>query len=129
MATTFANLLYHVVYSTKERVPLIQTDLREPLYEYIGGIIRGEGGVLLEQKTAVNAPDPKVWVQENITEKYENLLQLRAQIAREYPEYAEALIGFRFKGTPDPKFWDEVYNAKEALEKKHGIEIPIDTGG
>jgi REP element-mobilizing transposase RayT len=48
MATTFANLLYHVVYSTKDRIPLIRTDLREPLYEYIGGIIRGEGGILLE---------------------------------------------------------------------------------
>jgi REP element-mobilizing transposase RayT len=48
MATTFANLLYHVVYSTKERVPLIEALLREPLYEYIGGIVRGEGGILLE---------------------------------------------------------------------------------
>ena len=48
MATTFANLLYHVVYSTKDRVPLIREDLRGPLYEYIGGIIRGEGGILLE---------------------------------------------------------------------------------
>jgi REP-associated tyrosine transposase len=48
MATTFANLLYHVVYSTKNRVPLIDDDLREPLYAYIGGIIRGQGGILLE---------------------------------------------------------------------------------
>ncbi|HEV8581661.1 MAG TPA: IS200/IS605 family transposase [Thermoanaerobaculia bacterium] len=48
MATTFANLLYHVVYSTKDRVPLIRDDIRERLYEYIGGIIRGEGGILLE---------------------------------------------------------------------------------
>jgi putative transposase len=48
MATTFSNLLYHIVYSTKNRIPLIHADLREPLYEYIGGIIRGEGGILLE---------------------------------------------------------------------------------
>lgn len=48
MATTFANLLYHIVYSTKNRVPLIRDDIRERLYEYIGGIIRGEGGILLE---------------------------------------------------------------------------------
>jgi REP element-mobilizing transposase RayT len=48
MATTFANLLYHIVYSTKNRMPLIRDGLREPLYEYIGGIIRGEGGILLE---------------------------------------------------------------------------------
>lgn len=48
MATTFANLLYHVVFSTKDRNPSIRDDIREPLYEYIGGIIRGERGILLE---------------------------------------------------------------------------------
>jgi len=48
MATTFSNLLYHIVYSTKDRTPSIVGDLREPLYEYIGGIIRGERGILLE---------------------------------------------------------------------------------
>jgi putative transposase len=48
MARTFSNLLYHIIFTTKNRVPLIHDDLREPLYEYIGGIIRGEGGTLLE---------------------------------------------------------------------------------
>jgi putative transposase len=48
MATTFANLLYHIVFSTKGRIPLIREDVREPIYEYIGGIIRGERGILLE---------------------------------------------------------------------------------
>ncbi len=48
MANTFANLLYHVVFSTKHRRLLIQEDVKAPLYEYIGGIIRGERGVLLE---------------------------------------------------------------------------------
>lgn len=48
MATTFTNLLYHIIFSTKERVPMIREDIRERLYEYMGGIIRGEGGVLLE---------------------------------------------------------------------------------
>jgi putative transposase len=48
MATTFSNLLYHIVYSTKDRIPLIGGDLREPLYEYVGGFIRGERGILLE---------------------------------------------------------------------------------
>ena len=47
MATTFANLLYHLVFTTKGRVPTIRDDIQESLYEYIGGIIRGEGGILL----------------------------------------------------------------------------------
>jgi putative transposase len=48
MASTFTNLLYHTVFSTKDRLPTIHEGLRERLYEYIGGIIRGERGVLLE---------------------------------------------------------------------------------
>ena len=45
---SFTNLLCHVVFSTKDRRPAITPDLREPLYQYAGGIIRGEGGVQLE---------------------------------------------------------------------------------
>jgi REP element-mobilizing transposase RayT len=48
MASTFTNLLFHVVFSTKNRAAAIHEGLREPLYEYMGGIIRGEGGVLLQ---------------------------------------------------------------------------------
>ena len=48
MASTYTNLLYHIVFSTKNREALIVPRLREELYPYIGGIIRGEGGTLLE---------------------------------------------------------------------------------
>jgi REP element-mobilizing transposase RayT len=48
MAATLTNLLYHVVFSTKLRVPLITELLEADLYHYMGGIIRGEGGILLE---------------------------------------------------------------------------------
>ncbi|MFY9821651.1 MAG: IS200/IS605 family transposase [Thermoanaerobaculia bacterium] len=48
MASTLTNLLYHIVFSTKERVPLIGEDLQESLYEYIGGILRGQRCTLLE---------------------------------------------------------------------------------
>jgi REP element-mobilizing transposase RayT len=48
MASTFSNLLYHLVFATKNRLPLIQENLRDDLYGYMGGILRGEGGVLLE---------------------------------------------------------------------------------
>ncbi len=44
----FTNLTYHVVFSTKLRRPLICDDLRERLYEYIGGTIRELGGHLIE---------------------------------------------------------------------------------
>jgi putative transposase len=48
MPSTYTNLLYHIVFSTKERIPLITDDLQEELYRYIGGIIRAEGAVQLE---------------------------------------------------------------------------------
>ena len=45
---TYAQILLHVVFSTKRRVPAITPDLQRRLYDYIGGIIRGEKGVLYE---------------------------------------------------------------------------------
>ncbi|HEV3167812.1 MAG TPA: IS200/IS605 family transposase [Isosphaeraceae bacterium] len=48
MATTFTNLLYHIVFSTKLRHPLITPALRTDLYAYLGGIIRGHGGTLVK---------------------------------------------------------------------------------
>jgi len=47
VASTFTNLLYHVVYSTKYRRKHIVPQLRERLYEYVGGIIREKDGKLL----------------------------------------------------------------------------------
>ncbi len=48
MAGTYTNLLYHIVFSTKNRIPLISTALKEEMYAYVGGIIRAEGRTLLE---------------------------------------------------------------------------------
>jgi putative transposase len=48
MPSTHTNLLYHLVFSTKCRIPLITKKLQDELYRYIGGIIRAEGGVSLE---------------------------------------------------------------------------------
>ncbi len=48
MPSTYTNLLYHIIFSTKGRCPLITDDLKEELYRYIGGIIRSEGGIQLE---------------------------------------------------------------------------------
>lgn len=48
MSSTLTNLLCHVVFSTKHRRPLITDNLRNDLYNYMGGIIKNEGGILLE---------------------------------------------------------------------------------
>ena len=45
---SYTNLLYHIVYATKERAPLITNILRPRLHEYLGGTVRGLVGIALE---------------------------------------------------------------------------------
>jgi len=47
MSRSYTNLVYHLVFSTKERRPLITPDREDRLYDYIGGVIRGLGGISL----------------------------------------------------------------------------------
>ena len=47
MSQSFTNLLYHIIFSTKDRRPVITLDHQPRLYEYIGGIVRGTGGISL----------------------------------------------------------------------------------
>jgi len=48
MAHTFANLLTHVIFSTKDRLPLLTPDLREDMLAYLGGIVRKLRGKVIE---------------------------------------------------------------------------------
>jgi putative transposase len=45
---TFHNLKYHLVFSTKNRELWLSNDIRPRIHDYLGGIIRGEKGVVLE---------------------------------------------------------------------------------
>jgi REP element-mobilizing transposase RayT len=47
MRNTYSKLNYHIIFSTKNRVPLIDKTFQDELYGYMGGILRGSGGVLL----------------------------------------------------------------------------------
>ena len=46
--STFTSLTYHLVFGTKYRFERIRPPLQDELYAYIGGIIRGEQGHLIE---------------------------------------------------------------------------------
>src|SRR6266542_3910460 len=48
MSDSYTNLLYHIIFSTKDRRPLITEDRQPRLYDYIGGTIRSLGGISLE---------------------------------------------------------------------------------
>ncbi len=48
MPGTFTSLHYHLVFSTKDRFPMIHGDLQPELYDYMGGIVRSLDSVLCE---------------------------------------------------------------------------------
>jgi len=44
----YTNLVYHIVFGTKDRLKTIDSEIRLNLYQYIGGIVRNLGGIALE---------------------------------------------------------------------------------
>ncbi len=48
MPQSYYSFYGHIIFSTKNRKDLIQTEIRIPLYKYIHGIIKNEEGKLLE---------------------------------------------------------------------------------
>lgn len=58
MPHTFANLVAHVVFSTKDRRTFLKSDLRGRLFPYLGGIVRESGGTAL----LINGPEDHVHI-------------------------------------------------------------------
>jgi REP element-mobilizing transposase RayT len=48
MPGTYHNLKFHLIFSTKQRQPWLSDGLRARVHDYLGGIIRGEGGHPIE---------------------------------------------------------------------------------
>ncbi|MBL8189989.1 MAG: IS200/IS605 family transposase [Acidobacteria bacterium] len=48
MAHTHTSLLYHIVFATKHRQPVIEEHWRAQLHQYLGGTVRGLEGIALE---------------------------------------------------------------------------------
>jgi REP element-mobilizing transposase RayT len=48
MANIYSKLFYHIIFSTKDREPLISAGLCTDLYAYIGGIVRARKSMLFE---------------------------------------------------------------------------------
>ena len=45
MPSTFLSLHFHVVFSTKDRRPLLRGDWRSELHDYLGGTVNALGGI------------------------------------------------------------------------------------
>lgn len=48
VGSTYSGLSYHLVFGTKHRRRLLVDAIRPRVFEYLGGIVRSEGGVLTE---------------------------------------------------------------------------------
>ena len=58
MAHTYTSLLSHVIFSTKDRAPTLDADLKLRLFPYMGGIVRDLGGAAL----SINGPTDHVHI-------------------------------------------------------------------
>lgn len=47
MSHAFANVLVHLIFATKDRLPLITGEIRSELHAYVGGMVREAGGIAL----------------------------------------------------------------------------------
>src|SRR6267154_3537387 len=47
MSDAYVNLIYHIVFSTKNREPFLTEAHQPELYDYVGGIVRNRGGISL----------------------------------------------------------------------------------
>ncbi len=65
MSRTFTNLLTHLIFSTKDREPLIRTDMKEELHAYLGGLTRELKG----KAYGVNGTDDHVHMLVNLPSK------------------------------------------------------------
>ena len=45
MPGSYSCLYYHIVFGTRERLPLIFPDVAAPLHGYMAGVIKGQGGI------------------------------------------------------------------------------------
>jgi len=45
MAGALTHLVYHIVFATKRRAPLIEAAWQSRLHEYLGGIVKGLRGI------------------------------------------------------------------------------------
>ncbi len=66
MAHTFAHLLTYIVFSTKDRAPLLDAPLKERLFPYLGGIIRAHDGKAL----IINGPADHVHILASLAAKH-----------------------------------------------------------
>ncbi|HUA64971.1 MAG TPA: IS200/IS605 family transposase [Alphaproteobacteria bacterium] len=101
MAHTFTHLLTHIIFSTKDRQPFLDADLKSRLFPYLGGIIRAHDGKAL----IINGPTDHVHILASLAAKHSLSVLMR--------ELKADSSGWIHKNLPNKKFfaWQIGYGA------------------
>ena len=108
MSSSYCNLLYHIVFSTKGREPWLRPAIRPRVHQYVGGAIRDEKGIaLIVNGTADHVHNLAKLRQDNAISKLVGELKANSSgwIARTFKEAA----GFA---------WQEGYGAFTVSESQ-----------
>jgi len=101
MAQTLTSILVHIVFSTKNREPLIPESVEADLFAYIGGICRGSGCALLAAGAAADHIHLLVSLAKTARVS-DLLLEIKRDTSSWIKQKAPGLGGFR---------WQEGYGA------------------
>lgn len=58
MSQSYKNLIYHLIFSTKNRFPFLKDEHQSRIYDYLGGAVRNIGGISL----AINGTEDHVHI-------------------------------------------------------------------
>lgn len=90
MAHSFRIHFFHLIWSTKQRQQLIQKEIRDGLYKYLGGIVKNQKGHLLQ---AGGMPDHMhLLIELSLLDKYTYLIRdlksySTSWVRKTYPTY------------------------------------------
>jgi putative transposase len=108
MGHTCTNLLVHIIFSTKDRLPLLDAELRSRVYPYLGGILNHLGATPL----ALNGPADHV----------HGLIKIRAvhSIAKVVEKLKSNSTGWVHEEWPERRrfAWQEGYAAFSVSESQ-----------
>jgi REP element-mobilizing transposase RayT len=96
MGHTFVNHLYHIVFSTKDRIGLLEDRNREEAHRYICGVAKSQNGMILE----INSVSDHIHLLTNIKPAIsvsEFVSKIKANSSRWLKERFDLPYGFRWQ--------------------------------
>lgn len=144
--STFTNLLFHVIYSTKYRQPMIRSEWQDDLYGYIGGIVRDQKGTLLkiggveDHVHLLVKLSPTIAISDilrKIKSNSSKWVNERSDMSRKF-EWQSGYAAFSVSESQMPAVGDYISNQAEhhrkttfkreflAILKKHNIEFDLE---